>query len=548
MSGAREKNGRFYAHGRFGKSERYEYRVPSATTLDDAEARSVIMTQVSEGLVAVGRRDLVRATVKQIAEARTAPRLEAVRKAAKAIIDGAIKAGHARDITIRQWGERYTSGELTKLWPDHVKAKDWDDDISRLKAYVYPHVGNVPVTAFTFDHASEVLSKLPAEKVRRDATRRHVAQIMGRLMHLAVFPGRLIAATPLPRGWLPKIADRRMYSCLYPREESLLLAHEATPVVFRLFCGVLNREGMRLSELLDSEWSQWNLDEGTFTTAKTKTRDPRFWVLAPDVAEAMRAWRDHVTIAKPPFATLLAELRITDRVDIAEAFRSALRAAGVDRKELFVTTEYVGQLRAHDMRATFVTIALAQGKGDTWIRDRTAHKSTSMIDRYRRTARQFSELKLTKLEGLTSALGWWKGGGKVVVTGTAKSTVTPRNNSQQGLRGSNPRPADLESDDRDRRVADHLENPVETDVAQRRDLAFHQSSATPNPTDQDGARGTTSLERKPSIARAKGGAVGARLEDERGTVLARTDVAEGDDISDVIDRLKSSAEMGGRRR
>lgn len=492
--GAREKGGRWYANARFGAGERLEFRVPWARAEAEALERARVMGEVAEALVTVGRRDLVRATVRQIAEATTEKRLAVVLKAVQAIVDGAIKAGHARDITFKQWGERYTSGELSRLWPDHVREKDWDDDRSRLERYVYPHVGGVPVVAFTFESASLVLSRLPTDKVRRDATRRHVAQIMGRLMHLAVFPGRLIPATPLPRGWLPKIKDRRHYSCLFPREEALLLEHDETPIAFRLFCGVLNREGMRLSELLDSEWSAWNLAEGTFSATKTKTGDPRFWALRPDVADAMRAWREHLggDAAPSPFAALAAELG--DRTKIAQAFRNALRAAGVNRAELFATTEYQGRLRAHDMRATFVTVSLAEGRPDTWIRDRTAHKSTAMIDRYRRTARQFAELNIGPLAPLPDALGWRKGGGIAVVSGAPGGGLTPQ---KYRRRDSNPHAlwaADFESNRGSPPVADQLGNAVDGDVSQRRDSGFHRSSTTPSAPIGDIGRGLDSGE------------------------------------------------------
>jgi integrase len=41
-------------------------------------------------------------------------------------------------------------------------------------------------------------------------------------------------------------------------------------------------------------------------------------------------------------------------------------------------------LRAHDLRATFVTLSLAQGKSEAWITDRTGHKSSQVIYRYKR--------------------------------------------------------------------------------------------------------------------------------------------------------------------
>lgn len=403
--GARTIRGKHYARVRFGRKDRIEVRVPWAKTRDEAAERAELIAELAEALVESGRRDLVRDFARELAEAHTSKRLEVVRKAIEAVVKGAVKAGAGRDITFRQWGDQYVTGELARRHPDYVRDKDYSDDASRLRLYVYPHVGDVPVNAFTVAHANVVMARLPKMSA---ANRRHVAQIIGRLMHLAVWPGQLIGATPLPRLWIPKLSKKgRHYSCLWPREESLLLAHAETPLVFRLFCGVLNREGMRIGELLESEWWQWNLTEGTFTATKTKTGDPRFWAIRPDVARAMRRWlKLHAKDARP-FSSLET---LVHRTHLAGFLRDSLKAAGVTREELFEDTDHTGKLRAHDMRATFVTLSLAEGKTETWIRDRTAHKSTVMIDRYRRAARQAAELKLGSLADLDQALTWGTGG------------------------------------------------------------------------------------------------------------------------------------------
>ncbi len=62
-------------------------------------------------------------------------------------------------------------------------------------------------------------------------------------------------------------------------------------------------------------------------------------------------------------------------------------------------------IRVHDLRGTFVTLALASGKTETWVADRTGHKSSIMINRYRRAARSASELGLGLLAPLDTALG-----------------------------------------------------------------------------------------------------------------------------------------------
>jgi integrase len=51
-------------------------------------------------------------------------------------------------------------------------------------------------------------------------------------------------------------------------------------------------------------------------------------------------------------------------------------------------------MRVHDLRASFATLALASGKSETWVADRTGHKSSQMINRYRRSARTAAELGL----------------------------------------------------------------------------------------------------------------------------------------------------------
>lgn len=62
------------------------------------------------------------------------------------------------------------------------------------------------------------------------------------------------------------------------------------------------------------------------------------------------------------------------------------------------------QLRAHDLRASFVTVNLALGKSEAWITDRTGHKSSQMIYRYKRAARTHKELNLGSFDPLHEAI------------------------------------------------------------------------------------------------------------------------------------------------
>jgi hypothetical protein len=76
----------------------------------------------------------------------------------------------------------------------------------------------------------------------------------------------------------------------------------------------------------------------------------------------------------------------------------------VRREELHNTGTNRRQLRAHDLRGTFVTLSLANGRSETWVADRTGHKSSLMINRYRRAARSAVELGLGTLTPLAEAI------------------------------------------------------------------------------------------------------------------------------------------------
>jgi integrase len=61
------------------------------------------------------------------------------------------------------------------------------------------------------------------------------------------------------------------------------------------------------------------------------------------------------------------------------------------------------RIRAHDLRATFVTISLPTGKTETWISDRTGHRSHEMIETYRRRSRTWKPQRVP-LHGLIREL------------------------------------------------------------------------------------------------------------------------------------------------
>jgi integrase len=268
--------------------------------------------------------------------------------------------------------------------------------------YINPHAGDVRVDQFTLEHADFVMSNLP-EKSRKtgrpltSATRRQVAQVMGRLLNLAVYPGRWRKESPIPKGWLPKPGPSKAKECLYPDEDAKLLDGKAThpgkadvPLLRRFAYGFLSREGMRTDEMASLRWRDVDLERGRVTLDKNKTDDPRDWELRPDVVEALGRWKKRYQPKAEAGDHVFAEDGVPINVErLAEQLRADLERVGVDRPQLFERSEARQPLRAHDLRATFITVALATGQTETWVMDRTGHTTSEMVNRYRRKARSW---------------------------------------------------------------------------------------------------------------------------------------------------------------
>lgn len=301
-----------------------------------------------------------------------------------------------RKVTFKELAEDWVSGKLHEQWPDYVKAKkDVANDRSRL-AKLYETVGDVPIVEFSLAHAKKAMATLP--KNRTPATRRHYAQLMTKIMRIAVYPLELIERSPLPVGFLPSSRNNKAFSYLYPSEDAMLMSCTDVPFLRRALYGFLAREGCRLGEALSLCWRDLDLQRGAISLDENKTDEPRTWALSPGVAEALAMFKPD---GASPDALVFG---LVNRDRAAEVFREHLKQAGVDRVQLFERSKNRRPIRIHDLRATFITLALANGRTETWAMDRTGHKSSNMVNHYRRQARQAGELNLGPLQPLNLVL------------------------------------------------------------------------------------------------------------------------------------------------
>ena len=360
---------------------------PLTTCPSEAGAveRCKALAQIAARLRRAGHAGEIEQLLAMGAKARSGRPWEAIGAAVDALC-----AGQAREKssapTFGEFAKQWTGGDLAKKYPDHVRDKrsaDRDEELLRL--YVLPHVDDVRIDAVTLAHAEVVMANIPPKL--KPGTRRHIAQAMSRLLNLAVYPGKYIKASPIPRGWLPRVPTDLAKECLYPDEDRALLSCTNVRLLRRLVYGFLDREGMRTDELARLTWGDVDLVHNRVDLDENKTDRPRTWDMRADVLAALKIWRKHFRPKAKTSDRVFVDEDGTglDVEHLAELLRADLRCAGVDREKLFHSTKNRLRLRAHDLRATFITIALANGRTWEWCQDRTGH-GDSMKQRYRRAS------------------------------------------------------------------------------------------------------------------------------------------------------------------
>ena len=137
---------------------------------------------------------------------------------------------------------------------------------------------------------------------------------------------------------------------------------------------------------------------------ENKTDDPRSWALGADVARALRTWKRVRGKKAEKIPRVFPKALMGTKTSLVVRLRGGLERAGVKRLELVQEGKGRMRLRVHDLRGTFVTLALACGQTEAWVTDRTGHRSSAMVYRYKRAARTAAELGLGWLAPLDEAI------------------------------------------------------------------------------------------------------------------------------------------------
>lgn len=393
-----ESRGIRYARITIGPGKRLSFALEGATEAQ-AQERANVMADIAARLRRSIRSDQAEKILKRAAMGRE---MDAIERVVAALCRGELAprlalAGSTYGDVARQW----ISGEIARQFPDRVPTKvSTRHDKSCLEHHILPFLEDVPIGDVTLDRCEEVLTALPGHLSQ--ATRRNIAQVMRRVLMLAAFPLRLIPACPLPRGWLPDKGISKAKGYLFPDEDAQLMACTDVPLAWRLFFGFLNREGMRRGEAVRADRCDFDLERGAVTLDKNKTNDPRAWALSTTIA--LRVWMQIRTDDCPKAFVDEYGMPLPVEGQYSRRFRNLLRGANIERSALFESTSERRAVRCHDTRATFITLSLASGRSETWVADRTGHRSSAMINAYRRAARTVAELGLGDLRPLHEAI------------------------------------------------------------------------------------------------------------------------------------------------
>jgi integrase len=320
------------------------------------------------------------------------------------------KAARERRLSVQKFGEQWTSGDLFERHGDvnglKIKASA-KTDASRLAAYVYPVIGTKLVADVTEADIEDVMRR--AEKKARKKYKRpwrkgsrfQLYQCLRRLFDLAIRPGRLRSDSPVSEYLRPGKDDPKLFGFLYPSELMQLLACKDVPIDRRVLYALAVYTGLRKGSLYALKWSGIDTKHRTLTSLQSKTGLPQMFEVPASLLGLLNAWHTHqgAPAAQAPIVS-----RVSDQEREAELLREDLKAAGVEREMLLGGAAQIQPMRFHDLRATFVTWAMREGRGDGWISDRTGHLTASMRARYARAARTLADLKYEPFPDVSKAI------------------------------------------------------------------------------------------------------------------------------------------------
>jgi len=400
---------------------------------ETARTRAMRLRTRLDALIAAGRQAEAVVMLTEAAAQRTERGFAAVERAMRDYAGEAQQsAAQSGPRTFHDVLEIWLSGELRRRFPDVCAPKGESSTEAARYAYnsvIAPILGQMPIREITLIDAERVKA---AVAHLNPSTRRKYETIVRMCLEFAVYPLRLIDASPIPRkGFVARAGKPPQFQFIYPAEEARLVGDTQHALIERAYLAWMFRNGGRAREGLAARWRQIDFTHGGFTLPTNKTGDYRVWRLDDDVLEAMRLYRGALEElgedVSPEGLLFPGAFPKASWGGGAISFRQMLQASGVTREELFNPEGNLARIRLHDTRATFCTLALAAGRSEQWVMDRTGHTTSAMLERYRRRARTARDF----------ALGWFGPMAEELRFGAEPKTPSGTTETPSVDRGSN---------------------------------------------------------------------------------------------------------------
>jgi len=392
-------DGSFAARITIEGRKRRDFPLPTCAAAPEAAERCRALANMAARLRRAGKAHEILTMIGMAAKAKAGRPWAFVVETVDLEVGGQLRAeGGPKLSTLSDACDDWTSGKLHARFPDHVRPQKPTSQRRYegiAETYIKPHIGHLRFDEVTLAACELVMANVPVE--RAPSSRRHVAQFLHTMFNYAVYPCRYMTSNPIPRGWLPKLGKGKGLQWVRPDEDTKHLGNVDLPAWRRLFLGISRREGFRKEELAELRIRDFDRKLGAVRLDVNKTDDARAWALDPSVAEALRRWIDRFRKGAGTDGYVFVDPDNGYRLNVdrlSDDQRADLMASDVTRPELHHNGPNRRKLRAHDSRASFTTEALARGKSEAWVMDRTGWTTSAMLNKYRRAARTWGELNL----------------------------------------------------------------------------------------------------------------------------------------------------------
>jgi len=362
-----------------------------ATDEVQAYARADRVRERIDALVAAGRASAAAAMIDAFNDARTEKQFSAVERAMRDLAHEAMREASLAGTGLRTFDDvldYWLSGDLRRKYPQACREKgesSTEHARNDYNAVIKPILGHLPIKEITEEIAQQVVAKVSH---RRPATRRKYQTIVRQVLDFSVWPLKLITYNPLPRKFVEGAGTPKEGQIIYPDEDSRFLSCSGIDLIERAVVGFQTRNGTRMGETEALTWRQVDFRHGAITLYDNKTGMPRVWAAEPDVLGALRRLREERDHDVEAGDRVFPDCRVESR-----DFRQHLLKAGVDRHELHHAEGNMRPVTVHATRASFCTVALAVGRPERWVMDRTGHTTSEMLEVYVRKARSVRALQ-----------------------------------------------------------------------------------------------------------------------------------------------------------